>query len=71
MPKNGRLFYGGEEGQLKEILFQDHSDSVFSALMHNPKKLKKVNHERESLGFQLLPAFFKSPKCTIVKLEID
>jgi hypothetical protein len=71
MPKNGRLFYGGEEGQVKELLFQDYSNSVLSVLMQETKRLGKVNHEQESLVSQLLPAFFKPAKCAIVKLEID
>jgi hypothetical protein len=45
MPKNGRLFYGGEEGQVKELLFQDFSNSVLSVLMQETKRLGKVNHE--------------------------
>jgi hypothetical protein len=45
MPKNGRLFYGGEEGQVKELLFQDYSNSVLSVLMQETKRLGKVNHE--------------------------
>jgi len=41
MPKNGRLFYGGDEGQVKELLFQENSN-----LFLGPRKgLKKVNHE--------------------------
>jgi len=71
MPKNGRLFYGGEEGQVKELLFQDYSDSVLSVMMQEKKRLGKVNHEQESFVSQLLPAFFKPAKCEIVKLEID
>jgi hypothetical protein len=58
MPKNGRLFYGGDEGQVKELLFMDYSNSFLSVLMQEPKRLAKVNHEKSSLVSKIIPSFF-------------
>ena len=41
MPKNGRLFYGGDEGQVKELLFRENSNLFLGPT----KRLTNVNHE--------------------------
>lgn len=41
--KNGRVFYGGSSGQVKELLFEDLANSILGMVSFETKKLVKVN----------------------------
>ena len=68
--KTGRLFYGGNEGQVKELLFQDFSKSMRQIVMSEPRKLLSKNHEPDGWITKILP-FFGPDKFQISALEID
>jgi hypothetical protein len=44
MSKNGRFFYGSDDGKVKELLFKDYSNSVLKIFKADNKSINKIDH---------------------------
>lgn len=63
MPKNGRFFYGSDDGIVKELVFNEFSKSVFKLFMTETKSITKVEHSSKSL-LSIIP-FFLADKLVV------
>eukprot|EP00347_Sterkiella_histriomuscorum_P003419 403364365 len=59
--KNGRIFYGGQDGHINELnLKQNTFDSFISIVNPNRKRLKKNDLQKDNIISRLIPNFFKA-----------
>ena len=42
--KNGRVFYGGSEGHVKELVFEDLTQTWTQLLVHKTKRMLTTDH---------------------------
>lgn len=70
--KNGRVFYGGGDGHVNELKFEDNSLNLLSIFANSKKRVKKNDLQEESILARLIPSFLKfSEKKQIVDIKID
>lgn len=71
--KNGRVFYGGSSGHVHELKYDESAQlSILKLLQGEKRKLKKNDHQNESIISKLIPSFFKyTENKNITDIKID
>lgn len=73
MRKNCRVFYGGSSGHVNEVKYQEQGKfDIFSLLQGERRKLKKNDHESETIIKKLLPGFLKfTENKSVIDFKLD